>query len=135
MGAGFIAVGTHQKVQHDSFDAVYDRAYRLRYNRGGPMGRAAGGWLGGRGRQGQLMLMAGVLMMVAPPRPLWWPVMLPAAGQVLVDSISYSLAGAGLVLGTVVMNRGVMGGLAGLSLGLSLGPLVYAGAKAGKVIE
>lgn len=58
-----------------------------------------------------------------------------AAGQVLVDSISYSLAGAGLVLGTVVMNRGVMGGLAGLSLGLSLGPLVYAGAKAGKVIE
>jgi hypothetical protein len=34
LGAACIAVGTYQKVAEGSADAVYDRAYRLRYNKG-----------------------------------------------------------------------------------------------------
>jgi hypothetical protein len=33
-GAGFLAVGTYQKLEGDEPYAVYDRAYRLRNNRG-----------------------------------------------------------------------------------------------------
>lgn len=41
LGAACIAVGTYQKVAEGSADAVYDRAYRLRYNKGEPQGRVS----------------------------------------------------------------------------------------------
>jgi hypothetical protein len=53
---------------------------------------------------------------------------------VTLDRISYSLAAAGMFVGTVVMNKGPRGALAGLTLGLTTGALAFAGAKVAKVL-
>lgn len=49
------------------------------------------------------------------------------AGQKTLDALSYMTAAVGLFAGTVLLNKGLYGGLLGASSGLSLGVLEYVG--------
>ncbi len=50
-------------------------------------------------------------------------------GQKLLDQLSYGSASLGLFVGTVLLNKGLWGGIVGLSSGLSLGVVEFVGLK------
>jgi hypothetical protein len=50
-------------------------------------------------------------------------------GQVILDTLSYTSAAVGLFVGTVLLNKGLYGGLVGVSSGLSLGVLEFGAMK------
>ena len=50
-------------------------------------------------------------------------------GQIVLDTLSYTSAAVGLFVGTVLLNKGLYGGLVGVSSGLSMGVIEYGAMK------
>lgn len=50
-------------------------------------------------------------------------------GQIVLDTLSYTSAAVGLFVGTVLLNKGLYGGLVGVSSGLSIGVIEYGALK------
>lgn len=125
-GGAFLAMGVYRKLQADSAaDAAwgaYDRAFRLRYNKGQVSTHStANGWLS-KSTHSQ------------PPKVDWRRTQLLAFTththvQRLWDRLAYSSASVGLFLGAVVFAGGLFGAAAGFSSGLSLGVVEFAAVK------